>query len=293
MIHKTIDTPYSNNIVIIYTFFGSAPFVLMFIERLKSTGQEIKNSLWYGIFIIITDFIFRTIIINGNNVESTFSSLIYIKRDITVYKWYTYPIDLLRSSLVLFACIAIIIGIAIMIKYLVRLYHRFKPSILRSLMHMAMVIIFSAVYVYIYAKISPHMGELQAGAIANMLFLSIPRLLISYSIIILLVIVITYVKNQSIDLKNVFHLTFVIYLGYTLGLVLITIMPILWKPVDYLLIDGKPNVSFRYYFSTIIGIVLTIITYFITRVKNETSQDVIYSYKAIVVLIYVAYLIFM
>jgi len=78
-------------------FFGFLPIALMFIERLKSPKQIIVKPLWYGIFIIISAFILRTLAVYQVQTGWSLIDDRYFGRQIRGYSPFELALDILKS----------------------------------------------------------------------------------------------------------------------------------------------------------------------------------------------------
>lgn len=286
------EAPFFNSLLFVVVYIGLAPVVLMLIENIKTSKDKIKDSMWFGFWLVITDFIFRTIIINRWDISQFFFRLKAVKRMISGYRWYSYLIDLLKGSLLFMVWILIVVALICLIKVMIQIYKKSMSMIVVSVIKTIVLGIVFMGYMYLLTHLSPAFEQIQAEAIFNIVPIGLLRMAMTYMIMVVLFVIISYAKNQSVDLKRMFHLAFVIYLGYIVALVIFITNPLFWKIVIWLLEQGSMIVAFQYYFSTVIGIVLTLATFIITRNKNERSQDVLFSYKAILVLIYMTYMIF-
>lgn len=286
------DIVFFHSTLFLLSYLGLAPLLLMWIENIKTPKDKIKKSMWYGVWLIVADFILRTIIINHESSSSFDYAIKPAKRMIEGYAWYAYIWDLIKGSLLFLSWITVIVVIIVFIKILISMYKKFIPKIHVSVAKTLILLLSFMGYVYFISVSTLGIDLFASHTFLEMIPRSMLNLFVMYLILLVFFIAASYLKNQSVDIKRIFHLVFIVYLGYVGLLVVFLLNPFFWKFISWLLEHGDTIVSFRYYFSVVIGIVLTITTYITTRYKDERSQDFIFSYKAMVMLIYVAYLIF-
>ncbi|QWB96231.1 hypothetical protein KHQ89_01980 [Mycoplasmatota bacterium] len=275
----------------IFVFFGFLPIALMFIERLKSPKQVIVKSLWYGIFIIISDFILRTMAVNQ---EQPYWSLIddrYVGNQIRGYNIFQLGLDILKGLFIVLIWILIIVFIVFCVKLLIRLFQKYKLNIGQSIIFTVLTHLVLTVYMSLILDISV-MEVLQSHVLFLIPLNGVLGALVNYAALFVLTTIVVYVKDNTVKINRVFHLASIFYLGYALFQILILMNPLFWALNIKLGIMIDSIVAFKYYFMTVIGIWFTIFAFGISRNDDDVAKEVIYVYKAIIVLIFFSYTIF-
>ncbi|BCR35232.1 hypothetical protein [Mariniplasma anaerobium] len=266
-------------------YFGFLPIFLMFVEKTRAPSHIIKKSLWYGGMILASDFLLHTFVI----FQSGFT-----KNQLAIYGFFGVLFNEFKGILGLIIVFLIFVIVILLFLYgvsrLKHFYLNHEPSIIRSIVYAGIVYIVYNIYLYIYAIYSD-LSDFQLWFHSRFTVLVIIGACIGYLLAVLIVYAFAHISGHYISVKKSFQLTFVIYTIFDLFIILFIFNP-LFGFVETLLETQTYTPVLGVNLFNFLGVFLTILVYFISRKNDDLSKEVIFSYKAIIVLVFGFYTIF-
>ena len=264
----------------------SLPFFLMFLEKLFHTEAEIKTSLWFGLMIIASDYIVEGVLEIPVVVIEEGNLLGYLNYQVDI------AIDLVISVMTGFMWSLVLILVLYIYSRLKVLYGKHKPSVKQSILNTVFLYLGYGLYFLVFTAIFTNFSSIDVFTWFAIEIVTIPGMLFRYFIIVFIIAAYVAVRDDRVNWSRVFHLGFVFFLGLILLYVIILVNPLFWYYVE--LIDTISDFGVGVYVNmfTVIGAVLTLLTYSISRSNNDMSKEVIFVYKAMTVLIFGFYTIF-
>lgn len=282
VLQRVLDTTWSRGELVIFLFFGAIPFVLMFVERMSTPDHIIKKSMWYGVLIIVSDFVLKTILNFNMYTGSPFKFLF------TVF-------SIIVGGLIVLPFLVLIVAIFVYIIILLkRLYRRNEPSVIKSVLYTIPVYLIYFLRVRGLFRPFGDFGYLKSEFLFFIPALDLIGPLLCYIVLVFMIIIISYARDNHIMIQKVFYQALVLYFSYFVIYATLVIYKVFGAIL--LLIPGSETtpvfIDVFSYFFTIVGIWFTIFVFFISRKNDDKSKEVIFSYKAIVVVTFILLAIF-
>ena len=289
---RVLDVAWLRGPVFLMIYFLAVPFLLMFLEKMKSHVYVIKTSLWYGIIVIVTDFVLRTTLVYNETVIELNQWNDMLAAATVPYNAWNIFVDLLLGYFLAAVWILLVVGVIYGIGRLKALFNKVKPNVQHSLIHAGIVIVGYAAYSLLIVPLYSTLADLQSQSFFAIEALGYFQMFVVYLVLIIGVLVILYIRENAINLERILHMSFVIFVGIVAFYVLILVNPLFWLLVNGLVSLGETTTAFSYFFLTIAGPILTVGVYMISRTNDDVSKDVIFVYKAIIVLTFGFYTVF-
>lgn len=260
-------------------YFGFLPIFLMFVEKTRAPSHIIKKSLWYGTMILVSDFVLHTLLIfQSGFTEFNLARYGFFGVLFNEFKW-------ILGLVIIFLMFVIVILLFIYgVSRLKYFYSKHEPTISKSIVYAGIVYIIFNVYLYIYATFA-ELSDFQLRFYPRIIVLGIIGVCIGYLLVVLIVYAFAHIGGHYISVKKSFQLTFVIYTIFDLFTILFIFNPVfnfvesLFENQTYISVLGVNLFNF-------LGAFLTMLVYFISRKNDDMSKEVIFSYKAIIVLVF-------
>jgi hypothetical protein len=253
----------------------------MFIEKKMMPNHNTKKSMWYGVSIIVYDFMLWTTLISPVYIDEPLKFIISIVYDIL-------------SGLIKFTIVVFIIGMFIYIIVLLkRLYKNYKPHLIKSAIY---AVIAYAVYLIFLVDFIAWVDRFEIFKSDIFFFMPVIRRMgpiVIYLILLASITVISYARDNYVKFNRVFHLTFVLMIGYFIFYALFAFIGIYFK-IDVILPGESISIlPIGIYALTIFGIWLTVLSRLIIKYNEDVTFGVIYAYKAIIVSVCILRIVFL